>query len=145
MPELAVNLVDEKDLPCLWPLVRAGGYDLGLAGWLLDGRSLLARGGSILAVQASSATLYGVATCEAIEQGKARVLKVRTFVTFELSRDAPVRRALTDAVEKLGRDLGCDAIGVPRPTTPLLKELRKRMSCATTSEARLTEHVRCLE
>jgi hypothetical protein len=126
MPDLAVSAIDEDELPFVWPLVRAGGYDLELPGWLINGRSLIARGGSILAAQAPDSTFFGVATCEAVEQARARVLAVATFVTFELSGDAPVRRALTDAVEALGRKLGCAAVAVPGPDAPFLKELRKR-------------------
>lgn len=126
MPDLVVSAIDEDELPFVWPLVRAGGYDLGLPGWLIDGRSLIARGGTIFAARATDSMFFGVATCEAVELDRARVLEVATFVTFELSGDAPVRRALADAVEALSRQLGCAAVAVPGPDAPFLKELRKR-------------------
>lgn len=126
MPDLTVTPIDKEELPFVWPLVRAGGHDLGLRGWLLDGRALMARGGAILAARAPDSTFFGVATCEAVERGTVRVLDVGVFVAFELSRDAPVRRALTDAVEALAEELGCRGVTVPEPNAPLIKELRKR-------------------
>lgn len=125
MPDLTATPIDKEELPFVWPLVRSGGYDLGLTGWLLDGRSLIARGGTILAARAPDSTFFGVAACEAVDQGKVRVLQVATFVAFELSRDAPVRRALTDAIEKLSEELGCGAIAMRGSKVPLLLELRR--------------------
>jgi hypothetical protein len=126
MPDLTVVALDRAELSFVWPLVRAGGYDLGLEGWLIDGRALIARGGAVLAVRGGDGTFYGAATCEAIEQRGVRILKVDTFVACEVSRGAPVRRALTDGVEQFGEELGCAGIAVAGPNAPFLKEQRKR-------------------
>lgn len=120
MPDLAVTTVANDELPIVWPLVRSAGYAHGLTDWLREGRALMARGGRILAVRSEHDTFYGVATCEAVHRRERSFLNVDRFVAFEVSRNAPVRRALAAAVVELSRELGCGAIAAAGPDNPLL-------------------------
>ena len=136
MLQFTVQQLTREQLASAWPLVRAGGAILDLDRWLEAGRRLLGNGGGILAVATGEGALHGVATYETVEEVAAgKVLQVDTFVTFELSRRAPVRAVLCDALERLGAALGCDAVSVSADNRGFLAEMRERGQAASDSPA----------
>ena len=88
-----------------------------LAGGSRQATDLIERGGGILAARAPDGTIHGVATYEVAKKALlGRVLAVDTLITFELSRRAPARRALCDALDLLGHAFDCRNIVLPIPS-----------------------------
>ena len=136
MLHFTVQQLTRDQLPSAWPLVRAAGEILDLGRWVESGRKLMNKGGGILAVLTAEGAIHGVATFEPVEEvPRGKVLVVDTFATFELSRRAPVRAALCDALERLGAMLGCDAVAVSAQNRGFLAELEKRGQAASASPA----------
>jgi len=136
MLQLTVQQLTRAQLASAWPLVRAAGDYLFLDRWLDAGRRLMNGGGGILAVSTGEGAIHGVATFEPVEEApRGKVLLVDTFVTFELSRRAPARAALCDALERLGAALGCDAVAVSAQNRGFQAELQKRGQAASASAA----------
>ena len=64
-------------------------------------------------VSAEDGCLHGIATYEPITKGiSGRVLNVEIMVAFELSRRAPVRQALCDALLGFARLFDCDSVRI---------------------------------
>lgn len=107
MLQLIVRELDERDLPAAWPLVRGEAAVPDYAQWVSLARSVIAGGGRVLGVEAEDGVLHGVALyAPAAEVGAGRMLEVATLATFELSRRAPVRRALCEALVRLACEAG---------------------------------------
>jgi uncharacterized membrane protein len=85
--------------------------------WVSEGTALLERGGGIIAARAPDGILHGVATYEVAKKALlGRVLAVDTLITFELSRRAPARHALCQALDLLGHAFDCRSIVLPIPS-----------------------------
>lgn len=109
--------LESEELAKAWPLVRLGAPWLDLHGWQQSTEELVSRGGGVIAVVAPDGCFHGIATYERIDrQPMGRALFVGTFVTCELSRRAPVRKFLCDAIERLSAVFDCDAIAIVEPT-----------------------------
>lgn len=108
--------LESDELAEAWPLVRLVAPWLDLRGWRQSTEELVSRGGGVIAVVAPDGCFHGIATYERINrQPMGHALFVGTFVTCELSRRAPVRRFLCDAIERLSAVLDCDAIAIVEP------------------------------
>jgi hypothetical protein len=74
-----------------------------------------------MGVVAEEAGFLGVATYEpAATLHAGKVLRVEILVTFELTRRAPVRAVLCEALDRLALLLGCDAVAVSVPSRSFL-------------------------
>ena len=96
-----------------WPLVRFAMPELSLPDWTAFVEWLVAAGGGVLIIRVGEGSLHGLATYlpeEALRGG--RRLRVENIVTFELSHDAPARRTLLAALERVARALGCVTLAV---------------------------------
>ena len=107
MPDLRTLLLDESQLAQAYPLVRSAAR-VGPEQWKKFARELIASGGGVLAVQADDACLHGIAAFRQVGTLRhALTLQVEVLAAFELSRLAPVRKALCAALEELARRKGC--------------------------------------
>lgn len=95
-----------------YALVRMAVPQRDRAGWRgFVERRLKAGGG--LALVGGDGTLFGFLFWRVDERLRhGRVLAIDEFLTFELSRHAPGRRALCEAAERLGLELGCEALEI---------------------------------
>ncbi len=111
-----------------YPLIRCVSA-VSLEGWQDFGRRLEERGGGIVAVRAEDCKVHGVAAylpIVSLKHGKA--LRVDSIAAFEFGHSAPVREALSIALDDLARAQGCkavliglDASGHLRPPSDLLR------------------------
>ena len=116
MPDLRIRQLYRDDIERAWPLARSKSQFSSLSGWKRFAHDLVERGGGVIAVSAEDGCLHGIATYEPITQKDVdRVLEVETMVAFELSRRAPIRHALCDALIGFARLFDC---GVVRVTLP---------------------------
>ena len=96
--------------------------------WLTEAAALIERGGGILAARAPDGSVHGVATYEVARKGLlGRVLAVDTLITFELSRRAPARHALHEALELLANAFDCRSVVVPLPSRGHVQHRAKRL------------------
>ncbi|WP_166039014.1 hypothetical protein [Sphingosinicella sp. YJ22] len=110
MPDLSLSRLDEGQLALAYPLIRAAAR-VSLERWKTFARQLIASGGGILAVGADDGCLHGVASFREVGSLRfERSLQVDILVAFELSRMAPVRRALCAGLEGIAREMGCRSI-----------------------------------
>jgi hypothetical protein len=113
MPDLRIRQLDREDVARAWPLVRSKSRLSSLSGWNRFAHDLFERSGGIIAVSAEDGCLHGIATYEPITKGNSgRVLHVEIMVAFELSRRAPVRQALCDALLGFARLFDCDSVRI---------------------------------
>ena len=116
MPDLRIRQLDRGDVARAWPLVRSKSRITSLSGWNRFAHDLFERSGGIIAVSAEDGCLHGIATYEPIlKRNSGRVLHVEIMVAFELSRRAPVRHALCDALLGFARLFDCDSVLVTMP------------------------------
>jgi hypothetical protein len=107
MPDFRILLLDERQLAEAYPLVRSA-TDVSPDRWKKFARELIASGGGVLAVQAADSCLHGVAAFRQVGTLRHELsLQVELLAAFELSRLAPVRKALCAALEDLARRKGC--------------------------------------
>lgn len=113
MPDLRIRQLDREDVARAWPLVRSKSRLSSLSGWNRFAHDLFERSGGIIAVSAEDGCLHGIATYEPItKRNSDRVLHVEIMVAFELSRRAPVRHALCDALLGFARLFDCDSVRI---------------------------------
>ena len=113
MPDLRIRQLDREDVARAWPLVRSKSRLSSLSGWNRFAHDLFERSGGIIAVSVEDGCLHGIATYEPITKGNSgRVLNVEIMVAFELSRRAPVRQALCDALLGFARLFDCDSVRI---------------------------------
>ena len=111
MVQFSVSHLRTDMIPEAYALVRIAVPEVTFERWQEFADALIANGGGILGVFAGDATLHGLATYEidnVLRHG--RRLKVDTIVTFELTRLAPARKALCEALECRAAELGCTAM-----------------------------------
>jgi hypothetical protein len=105
--------LDESTAAAAWPLVRMTAPELNPEQWRARAHAIRLRGGGILGVEVESGGLMGVATYEAVSNPHVgKVLEVHTLVCLELSRLAPVRRALRCVLDERAATFGCTAIAL---------------------------------
>jgi hypothetical protein len=113
MPLFSVTELDESAAAGAWPLVRMTAPELNPEQWRARAQSIRLRGGGILGVEVESGGLMGIATYEAVSNPHVgKVLEVNTLVCLELSRLAPVRRALRGVLDQRAATFGCSAIAL---------------------------------
>ena len=117
MPQFAIEQLSEDQLPEAWPVVGMSHAHAKAAWWISEGAALIRRGGGVLAARAPDGTMHGIATYEVTRKARlGRVLAVDTLITFELSRRAPARHALCEALEMLATAFDCRSIVLPLPS-----------------------------
>ena len=110
MPDLRIFPLDDHGIDLVFPLVRSAA-DITPQRWRCFARELLSGEGGLLAVEAGTGCLHGLAVYRrrgTLRHGQA--LQVELLVAYELSRQAPVRKALCAALEALARNSGCRSI-----------------------------------
>ena len=117
MPDLTIRQLDRSDLDQAWPLVNCTSRIPSLLGWRRFAGHLFERGGGVVGIAAPDGHFHGIATYEPIaEKRSGRLLQVDILVAFELSRRAPVRRALCEALDGFARLFDCEAVRVSMPS-----------------------------
>ena len=112
MPIFSVVDMDEKLFEAAYPLVRTVAPGVSADQWLGYAHKVRRRGG-LLALIGADNLLIGLLAYRGEESLRhGRIFHVDNFVTFELSRAAPGRRALCHAAEALARKQGCAAIEI---------------------------------
>ena len=112
MPIFSVVDIDEKLFDAAYPLVRTVAPGVSVEQWSRYAHKARTRGGLLGLIGAENA-LFGLLTYrneESLRHG--RIFHIDNFVTFELSRAAPGRRALCEAAEALARKHGCTAVEI---------------------------------
>ena len=112
MPIFSVVDIDEKLFNAAYPLVRTVAPGVSAQQWSVYAHKVRMRGGLLGLIGAEDA-LFGLLTYrneETLRHG--RIFQVDNFVTFELNRAAPGRRALCNAAEALALKQGCAAIEI---------------------------------
>lgn len=117
MSKFAIEHLSEDRLGEAWPVVCMAHSHANAEWWISESSALIGRGGGILAARGPDGSIHGVATYEVARKGAlGRVLAVGTLVTFELSRRAPARHALCDALDLLGHAFDCRSVVLPLPS-----------------------------
>lgn len=117
MPQFAIEHLSEDRLAEAWPVVRQSHSHANADWWISEGSALIERGGGILAARGPDGTIHGIATYEVSRKALlGRVLAVDALIAFELSRRAPVRHALCNALELLASAFDCRSIVLPLPS-----------------------------
>ena len=108
------------------PLVRMAAPFTTAQSWREFVRTLFAGTGGILAAIAADGRPHGIAAYwrdQTLFHGT--VLRVEPLVTFEVSRNAPARAALCEALEDLARAKACKAIIISTASRGYAEEGRK--------------------
>lgn len=128
MSKFAIELLSEDRLAEAWPVVCMSHSHANADWWISEGSALIGRGGGVLTARALDGTIHGVATYEVAKKGVlGRVLAVSTLVTFELSRRAPARHALCDALDLLGHAFDCRSVVLPVPSKGHVEHRARRL------------------
>lgn len=110
MPQFTVSSLGEARLADAYPLVRTFAPHVSFERWMEYARSTHEHGG-LLGLYGADDALFGVLTYRCIHTLQHDcVMLVDNFVTFELSRSAPGRKALCEAAEAIAEQSGCTAI-----------------------------------
>lgn len=122
----SVSELDRATTAAAWPLVRLARPELDGERWQQKAQSLRLRGGGVLGLEVEGGALMGVATYEPVEKPMlGRVLQVGLLVTAEVSRKAPLRRLLMDALREVAARLGCSGTLVAAAKRPPPQSPRK--------------------
>jgi hypothetical protein len=117
MASFAIEHLGDDQLLDAWPVVRMSHSHANADWWMSEAAALIERGGGVLTARAPDGTIHGVATYHVGRKALlGRVLAVDTLVTFELSRRAPARCALCEALELLASAFDCRSIVLPLPS-----------------------------
>ena len=110
MAILTVVDIDEKLFDAAYPLIRTIAPEVSAEEWS-DYAGKVRLCGGLLGLLGPDGTLFGIMTYRVEESlRRGQCLLIGDFVTFELNRAAPGRRALCSAAEALAREKGCTAI-----------------------------------
>ena len=117
MARFAIEHLSGDQLLEAWPVVRLAQAHANCDWWMSDAAALIERGGGILVARAPDGNIHGIATYAVARKPLlGRVLAVDTLVSFELSRRAPARHALYEALELLANAFDCRSIVLPLPS-----------------------------
>ena len=111
MPQFQLSHLSPDQMDNAYGLVRIALPGTPLPDWRRYANALLVSGGAILALTAEDGSIHALASYlpePSLRYG--RVLRVDTFIAFELSRRAPARRALCDALEAMAEGLDCSTV-----------------------------------
>lgn len=129
MPRFAIDHLSDDQLREAWPVVRMSQAHANCDWWMGEAAALIERGGGILAARAPDGNVHGIATyAVAHKPHLGRVLAVEDLVTFELSRRAPARHALYEALELLASAFDCRSIVLPLPSKGHLQHRAKTLN-----------------
>lgn len=126
MLQLTAQDLTADHLTLAWPLVRTLSPETNVERWLAAARKLIDRGGGWVGVATEAGSLRGLASYEPVGSPAGKILQVDAMVTFEVSRRAPVRRALCEALDRLATRLGCEAVAVKIANRGFLPEMPKK-------------------
>lgn len=128
MPRFAIEHLNADQLVEAWPIVRMARAHANCGWWMSEAEALIERGGGILVARAPGDAVYGVATyAVARKPVLGRVLAVDMLISFELSRRAPARQALYEALGLLASAFDCRGIVLPLPSKGGLERRSKRI------------------
>lgn len=117
MPQFTVvALAGEAAADLLYPLVRAAAPEVLPEEWAAHVAGLAPEAGLLCLLGPDGAPQGFLSYREEPRLTGGPVLHVDTFVTFELSRAAPGRKALCEAAEALARRRGCCALELRLPS-----------------------------
>ena len=111
MPQFQLSHLSPDKMDMAFGLVRIAIPGTRLPDWQRYANSLLVSGGAILALTAPDGSIHAIASYmpePSLRYG--RVLRVDTFIAFELSRRAPARKALCDALQAMAEGLDCSTV-----------------------------------
>ena len=110
MPHFTVAPLDQAQLAAAYALALSVVPDLSPEHWREFARVKQEQGG-LLGLFAGGGELFGFLSYRIEESLRlGRVMRIDNFVTVELNRRAPGRRALCRAAEALAREKGCAAM-----------------------------------
>jgi hypothetical protein len=113
MPDLKARELTAEEISEVWPLARTTSHNCSPLGWERQARRIASHGGGVVGVTAEDGLFHGIATYEPVQRLRdGRVLQVATIASFELTRNAPVRRALLDELQRVASRLGCEAVAI---------------------------------
>lgn len=128
MPIFSIEHLGADRLADAWPVVCMSHPHSRADWWNSEAEALIDRGGGILAARGPDGAIHGVATYEVARKALlGRVLAVDTFITFELSRRAPARHALCDALDLLAHAFDCRIVLLPLPSRGHFEHRTKRL------------------
>lgn len=109
-PQFCVDELKASEADAAFPLIRAIAPEVTLDDWRDYVRRRSMQGGllGLFGADGEATGLVSYRLGERLRHGT--VLALDDFVTFELSQNAPGRRALLSAAEDLARQLGCTGI-----------------------------------
>jgi hypothetical protein len=114
MPHFSIQALKVRELGEAWPVVRATACHPSPDWWMSDAAETIEAGGGVLVARAPDGGIHGVATYKVPPACEAeRTLVIPTLITFELSRSAPVRAALLEALGRIAGRLGCGHVALP--------------------------------
>jgi hypothetical protein len=117
MAIFTIEHLSDGELADAWPVVCMTHAHANSDWWLAEAAALIERGGGILAARAANGSVHGVATYEVARKAMlGRVLAVDLLITFELSRRAPARQTLVEALELLASAFDCRSVVLPLPS-----------------------------
>lgn len=126
-PQFCVDELKTSEADAAFPLVRSIAPEVTLSEWRDYVRRRSMQGG-LLGLFGADGEISGLLSYRLGERLRhGTVLALDDFVTFELSQNAPGRRALLAAAEVLARQLGCTGVelriaarGIADPGSPRL-------------------------
>lgn len=125
MPQFTVVALDGATADLLFPLVRIAAPEVSEQGWAAHVAALGPEAGLLCLLGPDGAPCGFLSYREEQRLRGGPVLHVDTFVTFELSRAAPGRKALCEAAEALARRRGCRALELRLPSRGYVDEAAK--------------------
>ena len=127
MANFTIEHLTSDQLAEAWPVVRMSNSHANADWWMSEAVALIDRGGGVIAARATDGTIHGVATYEIASKARiGRVLWVDLLISFELSRRAPARHALYEALELLAGAFDCRSIVLPLPSKDYLQHRKAR-------------------
>jgi hypothetical protein len=109
-PQFCVEELKTSEADSAFPLIRAIAPEVSIEDWRDYVRRRSMQGG-ILGLLGADGEISGLLSYRLGERLRhGTVLALDDFVTFELSQDAPGRRALLAAAKELAKELGCTGI-----------------------------------
>lgn len=107
---MTVSQLSDEQLGESYALIRTLAPEISRAQWLRYARRAADKGG-VLGALGEGGAIFGLLTWrreDCLRYGS--VLLVENFVTFELSRAAPARKALCETVDAIAKEQGCSAV-----------------------------------
>ena len=114
LAHFSIQALKARELGEAWPVIRATASHANPEWWMSDAADMIEAGGGVLVARAPDGRIHGVATFKVPPAPKAeRTIVIPTLVAFELSRSAPVRAALLEALGRIAERLGCGHVALP--------------------------------